>query len=866
MLRWRPLSMVRLFAAADYPGFVLTFIWFAVTGVCIWWPLADNGLLPRGAGFVWNRWDIHLAGTLEVLHLYLPWTLCVCLVMWLGLEWAAFPAYLATLFSTLYKGMPVDVAVVNALHNPLAVAVYFLFYCNYQGDYTLRSLRSWGWFALASLVAAFVSSLGAFISEFTGTVQVGGGNLLELWLGWVPNALLLSLLTSGPLLLLFSPAVERLKQRHLSRGREQPYSPRELLLATCMFALMLVLFLLMDDKWAAARVAATLQMQLPDAVRKGLQGEFSTQRIVIWVLALLLAAVSLGGVFFTSRWIERMRSRFDSETREARDAQRRSEANFRNFFENSPAPMLLYDRDSGEFMDVNRAAVERYGYTRGEFLEMDIYDIRPKEDVAKLKAYRKQLGAVESGYRQAGEWRHLTKSGELIDVDIRVSSLVMDNRILNLVLVHDISPRKQAQAAVERRARELQQLAASSLQIAGAQTVEEVMRVAADRARELSAAKLALTQYRPVDGSAAARVAASTAEEYGAWREAPTLPDGIWRLLKEKQYPIRLDARELRAHPGLLGSVEQRQPPLKDLLAVPLTSHGAEVMGALLVSDKGGAGFDLEDEAVLLQLGQIASVGIESVRLKEALQKHMEELEQRVAERTGELDESNRELDAFAYSVAHDLRAPLRAMHGFADAVLEDHGQKMDDAGRDYLDRIIKAAKSLDTLIQDLLTYSRVGRTKLELEAVPLAEVVQEAVTELHQEISAVSAEVDIAVPPLTVLAHKVTLKQVLLNLVSNALKFVAPGAAPRVRIWAVSRRGMVEICVRDNGIGIAPEHRERIFNVFERLHGSEAYPGTGIGLSIVKKGLARMQGEISVESDGNGTTFNARLKEYRNG
>src|SRR5579859_6156529 len=447
VLRWRPLSMVRLFAAADYPGFVLTVIWFAVTGLCIWWPLADNGLLPHGPGFVWNRWDIHFAGTLEVVHLYLPWILCVCLVMWLGLEWAAFPAYLATLFSTLYKGMPVDVAVVNALHNPLAMAVYFLFYCNYQGDYTLRSLRSWGWFALASLAAAFVSSLGSFISEFTGTVQVGGGNLLESWLGWVPNAFLLSLLTSVPLLL-FSPAIERLKQRHFSRVREQPYSPRELLLATSMFALMLVLFLLMDDKWAAARVAATLQMQLPDAVRKGLQSEFTTQRIVIWVLALLLAGFSLGGVFFTSRWIERMRSRFDSETREARDAQRRSEANFRNFFENSPAPMLLYDRDSGEFVDVNRAAVERYGYTRGEFLEMDIYDIRPKEDVAKLKAYRKQLGGKEVGYRQAGEWRHLTKSGELMDVDIRVSSLVMDNRILNLVLVHDISPRKQAQAAV----------------------------------------------------------------------------------------------------------------------------------------------------------------------------------------------------------------------------------------------------------------------------------------------------------------------------------------------------------------------------------------------------------------------------------
>ena len=857
--------MVGLFAAGDYPGFVLAVLWLAITALCIWWPLADNGLLPKGPGFTWNRWDIGFGSTVEVLHFYLPWTVSVCLVMWLGLEWAAFPAYLATLFSTLYKGMPLQLAVVNALHNPMAIATYFLFYCNYQGDYSLRSLRSWGWFALASLTAAFVSSLGAFISEFTGTVQVGGGNLLQSWLGWVPNVFLLSMLTAAPLLMLFSPAVERFKQRHLSRRREQPYTQSELVLAASMFSLLLVLFLLVDDQWAAGRVAALLKMDLPEAARKGLHGEFATQRIVIWVLALLLAAASLGGVFFTSRWVGRMRSRFDSETREARDAQRRSETNFRNFFENSPAPMLLYDRDTGEFVDVNRAAVQRYGYTRGEFLEMDIYDIRPREDVARLKAYRKDAERLAaSGYREAGEWRHLTKSGEVMHVDIRVNSLVMDNRILNLVLVHDVSPRKLAQAAVERRARELQLLAASSLQIAGARTVDELIQAAAERARELVGAHIAVARLEP------ASVRASFSEKYAGWKGLGQLADteDVWSVLVRKRYPQRLTAAELRAHPDFprFQSRHGQAADIGALLAVPLIRSDSEFMGALVVADKGEADFDAEDESILVQLGQLTAAAVESVRLKEALQVHMEELEQRVIERTAELDESNRELDAFAYSVAHDLRAPLRAMHGFADAVLEDHGPKLDDAGRDYLARIIKASKSLDALIQDLLAYSRVGRIKVELEPVPLAEVVQEAVAELHQEIAAASADVESAVPPLTVLAHRVTLKQILLNLVSNALKFVAPGKAPRVRIWAVSRQGMVEICVRDNGIGIAPEHRERIFNVFERLHGSEEYPGTGIGLSIVKKGLARMQGEISVESDGNGTTFNARLKEYRNG
>jgi PAS domain S-box-containing protein len=863
------LSLLGVSAGADYPAFVLTVLWIGITALCVWWPLADNGLVPQGAGFTWNRFEMHLAGTVEVLHVYLPWTVAVCLVMWFGLEWAAVPLYLATLFSTLYKHMPADLAVVNALHNPLAIAVYFLFYCNYKGDYALRSLRSWAWFALASLVAAFVSSLGSFISEFTGTALVGGGSLLEAWLGWVPNAFLLAVMTSAPLIFLFSPAVEHLKQRHFSRARGLPYSQRELVLAASMFAIMLVLFLVVEDQWMSARVSMLLHGSMPETARVGIEAQFSAERFVIWLLALLLAGISLGGVFFTSRWVERLRRRYVSEARETRDALRRSEANFRNFFENSPAPMLLYDRDNGEFVDVNLAAIEIYGYSRSEFQEMTIFDIRPPEDIPKLKAYLHEMERDLEDHRHAGEWRHLTKTGVLMYVEVRVSYLVMDNRALNLVAVHDVSPRKLAQAAVERRARELQQLAASSLQIASVRTVEEVLQIAADRARELTGARLAVTHCWDGSGSAS-QLRASLAEEYASWRGFGERPQGlgIYRLLKEKQYPIRLTTQELDAHPDYLrfGEHRDRHPPLRGLLAVPLTSSGADVIGALMVSDRGGEEFDAEDEAILVQLAQISSAGIESVRLREALELHMQELERRVLERTAELDASNKELDAFAYSVAHDLRAPLRAMHGFADALLEDYGAKLDQEGRDYLKRIVKGAKNMDGLIQDLLAYSRVGRDKTALEPVPLAETVQDVLNDLHAEIEASKGEVEVTVPPLTVLAHKATLRTVLLNLVSNALKFVAPGKAPRVRIWAVARRGTVDICVRDNGIGIAPEHQERIFNVFERLHGAEAYPGTGIGLSIVKKGLASMQGEISIESGGDGSTFHATLKEHRNG
>ncbi|HEY3859407.1 MAG TPA: ATP-binding protein [Gammaproteobacteria bacterium] len=851
--RWRPVSMVSLFGVPDYPGFVLTGLWFSVIAVSVVWPLADNGFI--GPGFKWDNLPIHWDRYDLSMQLYLPWVVSVCLVMWLGLEWGAVPAYLATLFSRLYKDMPLDIAVVDSLHNALAMAVYFLMYCNYKGDYNLRSWRSWGWFALASLAAAMVSSIGAFISQFTGT-NIGAHDLMSAWLGWWPNSFGLSLFICGPLILIFSPMVERAKLRYLGRAATHPFSQRELVLATSMFALLLVLFLVVDDQWAARRVSALMQMQLPPAVQRGIEVQFSTQRVAIWVLSLLLAGICLGGVFFTSRWAQRMRLRFDSETREARSALRRSEANFRNFFENNPAPMLLYDRETGEYVDVNQAAVERYGYTRTEFLELTIYDIRPQEDIAKVKAVMRDPEYRRQDFRHAGEWRHITKSGELIYVDVRVSALTIDNRALNLVLIYDVSPRKQAQVAVERRARELQSLAASSLEIAGAKTVDDILQACAERARELSGARIAISRYEP------GHLRSSLADEFKAWREPGRLPDteSVWRVLLNKRFPQRVSAEEVKTHRLYPDFISRHgRIPIGAVLAVPLTRSDSEVVGALIVADKGAEDFDAEDETILVQLAQNASVGIETVLLREALETHMQELEHRVVERTSELD-------AFAYSVAHDLRAPLRAMHGFADAVREDYASALDEPGRDFLARIIKSAKNMDTLIQDLLAYSRIGREKAELTAVSLRETVQDAVADLQHEIASRSARVEVSVPPLTVLAHKATLKQVVVNLVSNALKFTAPGITPEVRIWAVALQGRVELCVRDIGIGIAPEHRERIFKVFERLHGSETYPGTGIGLSIVKKGLASMQGEINIESDGQGSTFHANLKEYRDG
>jgi signal transduction histidine kinase len=242
------------------------------------------------------------------------------------------------------------------------------------------------------------------------------------------------------------------------------------------------------------------------------------------------------------------------------------------------------------------------------------------------------------------------------------------------------------------------------------------------------------------------------------------------------------------------------------------------------------------------------------------------QLEEKVRERTTELRERNEELEAFAYSISHDLRAPLRAMHGFSQALLEDYGERLDETGRKYAERVVVGAKGMDQLIQDLLAYSRVSREDLRLGYVDLARVTRQAAVQLQDEIAARGARLLVDEPLPAVVGHEGTLAQVVANLLGNAVKFVPPGTAPELRVRAERRDGRVRLWFEDNGIGIAPEHHERIFRVFERLHGVEQYPGTGIGLAIVRKGMERMGGRAGVESKpGAGSRFWIELPAVEN-
>ncbi len=229
----------------------------------------------------------------------------------------------------------------------------------------------------------------------------------------------------------------------------------------------------------------------------------------------------------------------------------------------------------------------------------------------------------------------------------------------------------------------------------------------------------------------------------------------------------------------------------------------------------------------------------------------------RAEQAEAKLQEAVRELEAFGYTVSHDLRAPLRAMAGFTGFMLEEYGRSLDEQARDYLRRIDAASRKMDVMIRELLAYSQLSRVHVRRTPVDTATVAREVVEALAAD--APGGRADIAVegelPP--VMGDPLLLSQCLTNLLSNALKFVPAERPARVRLRAQEAGSRVRLWVEDNGLGIALEHRERIFRVFERLHRQEEYPGTGIGLAIVQRAAERMGGAVGVESDlGQGSRF----------
>ena len=243
---------------------------------------------------------------------------------------------------------------------------------------------------------------------------------------------------------------------------------------------------------------------------------------------------------------------------------------------------------------------------------------------------------------------------------------------------------------------------------------------------------------------------------------------------------------------------------------------------------------------------------IELTAAREELAKHAARLEETVHERTAKLEETVHELEQFSYTISHDLRAPLRALEGYASFTLQDYGHLLEEPGREYLNRIQSAAQRMDRLINDVLVYTRVSRGSLKLSPIDLDSLLNDIVAQYNPELK---GRILIRHPLGVVQGNEAMVTQVLSNLLGNAAKFVPANSPPQIEVFSDKRDDRLRVSVSDHGIGIPAAAQGKVFKIFERAH--HGYPGTGIGLAIVKRAVERMSGQVGFESEvGAGSTF----------
>ncbi|HJS90059.1 MAG TPA: response regulator [Steroidobacteraceae bacterium] len=287
-----------------------------------------------------------------------------------------------------------------------------------------------------------------------------------------------------------------------------------------------------------------------------------------------------------------------------------------------------------------------------------------------------------------------------------------------------------------------------------------------------------------------------------------------------------------------------------DLAAIVMTGHGT--IDTAVKAMQAGALDYIRKPFRLNQMMPVIARALETRRLRRVNR----ELEQRVLERTRELEIANRDLEAFSFSVSHDLRAPLRIIQGFCELFIEDFGPQVPEDGRALLKRIEGGAQRMSRLIEDLLNFSRAGRRALELTRIAMSELVRSVVAELAEPSPSRQVQIEIADLP-DAWGDPALIRQVLVNLLSNALKFTSTRPCARIELTSTDHEGQHVYRIADNGVGFDEAYAHKLFGVFQRLHSEEEFAGTGIGLSIVKRIIERHGGRIWAEGRLNeGATF----------
>ena len=498
-----------------------------------------------------------------------------------------------------------------------------------------------------------------------------------------------------------------------------------------------------------------------------------------------------------------------TELRKARLALEASEQKYRLMFNNNPLPSWIYDGVTLRFMDVNDAAIDHYGFSREEFLRMTIREIKPESDqimITKMVNTRANMKAGGKTIKQ-----HLKKSGEIIDVCVLSCPIEINNEINILVVAEDITEKKKA-AANLRESEERYRLVSENplLGIGWASLTGEIL--------YLNQTFCNLLGYN-MDELKSLHYSQITHPEDFEW---------------ETELFQKLTSGEIDNY-----KVEKRY----------IKKNGEYIW------------VELNLTRVNNTTGQKYCIGIiqdisQRKEAEDAIQKLNAGLEDMVQQRTEQLKAAYAELEAFSYSVSHDLRSPLRLINGFLKVLAHDLADRIKPNEREYIEIVNEKVLRMDVLIRDMLQLSTIDKSNLIRTEVDMHETVVGVLEELNFAIGGHNADINITELPRALCDHSM-MKQVWANLIGNAIKYSGKKPNALIEIGATLINDQTTYYVKDNGAGFDMKKADKLFTAFQRLHDSRDFEGTGVGLALVNRIISKHSGKIWAEAKENeGATF----------
>ncbi len=541
------------------------------------------------------------------------------------------------------------------------------------------------------------------------------------------------------------------------------------------------------------------------------------------------------------------RQRETAERTRAEEALGKSQRLIQDIVDHSPSLIYMLDVD-GRFLLVNRTLESLLGMPREALVGSTREATLPAEIAAQHRA--NDLEVIRTGRLISFEEQNIEPDGEHFYASQKFPLVDSGGHIYAVGGIStDITGRKRAEEETRRRNRELSVLQTVSRATAQSLELQETLDNAIEatlHALEIEAGGVLLME---ADGEKLTlRAQRGLSEEFIEAARWVTVGEGMAGLVATEKRQIIIDVADYPS--GRLSPVIAREG-YQTIAATPLLS-ASDVVGVLNLATRRARAFPPEERELLMAVGRILAAAVQNARLYAAVKQLNADLDQRATE----LEAANRELEAFSYSVSHDLRAPLRAIQGFSRVLVEDHAARLDAEGHRVLGVVTENARQMGELIDDLLGFARISRQQIEPTAIDMTRLAQAVVAECRQLES--DRDVTVTIDPLPVARGDLPMiRQALVNLVSNAFKFTRPRPDARIEIGGEEGPTETTYLVRDNGVGFDPRYADQLFKVFQRLHASTEFEGTGIGLAIVARVAHRHGGRVWADgTEGRGATF----------